>query len=338
MAGKSKSQAGVVHWIDHWVVNTNDVERWTAFHTKVLGAALMPDPSGVLTGLGVFINFGRTRVGGFNNDGPIPATKGLEDGLPRYGVYVDQADLDIHLRRLDEAGAIHGRPFRTSAEGDSGTAIRWQDPDGNQFEFWAPDIIPDGAMEGAGPERVGRISHGVYESRDLERTAEFFRRYCALGPRKNNDLGRDTLVLPLAGGARLVFHKVETLAGRTTGFGLRDTHTALTVHTDDYVTNYQRMWADLPEWDYNPVERKPISDPGALPARTVVHPTPAGKRIKALSGRGDDFLDWDTNLFHFYGGLPLGKSMAVYEGRATEYYLPELEKTVDAIKPAAAMV
>lgn len=338
MAGNGKAQAGVVHWIDHWVVNTNDLERWTAFHTRVLGAEVMADPAGILVGIGVFVNFGRTRIGGFINGAPIPATKGLADGLPRYGVYVDKADLDKHLRRLDEAGAIHGQPFRTSAEGESGTAIRWQDPDGNQFEFWAPDVMPDGAMAGVGPERVGRISHGAYESRDLERTAEYFRRYCALEPLKSNDLGPDTLVLPLAAGARLVFHKVETLSGRTTGCGMRDTHTALTVHTDDYIRNYQRLWADLPEWDYNPIERKPIPDPGALPARTVVHPTPAGKRIKALSGRGDDFLDWDTNLFHFYGGLPVGKSMAVYDGRATEYYLPELEKIAGTIEAAAATV
>lgn len=338
MQRNGHSQAGKVHWIDHWVVCTNDVERWTAFHCKVLGAELAPDPNGNLRDIGVFINNGTTRTGGFSNRAPLPPTLGLGKGLPRYGQYIDKADIDKHLRRLDAVGAIHGEPFRTSAEGEAGTAIPWQDPDGNQFEFWAPDVLPDGAMNGAGPERVGRISHGVYESRDLARTADFFARYCALEPVRSADIGADALVLRLGGGARLVFHKVEALQGRTTGYGLRDTHTALTVHTDDYIPNYDRLWADLPEWDYNPVERKPIENPGALPARTVMHPTPAGKRLKAISGRGDDFLDWDTNLFHFYGALPLRGSLAEYEGRATEYYLPELERRYETIPAAVSTV
>ena len=28
-------------------------------------------------------------------------------------------------------------------------------------------------------------------------------------------------------------------------------------------------------------------------------------------------------MFHFYGGVPVGSSMAVYEGRAIDYYMDE---------------
>ena len=67
-----------------------------------------------------------------------------------------------------------------SAEGQEGTAIRYVDPDGNQYEFWAPTQMPTGAMAGETPAKVGRISHAVYESRDLDRTADFFDRFAAL--------------------------------------------------------------------------------------------------------------------------------------------------------------
>jgi predicted enzyme related to lactoylglutathione lyase len=318
------SRAGVVHWIDHYVLCTTDVERYTKFHCELLGAEVFPDPRGFLRDIGVFLTFGRMRVGGFDNKAPLPPTLGLRKGLPRYGLYIDAADIDRHLRRLDAVGAIHSQPERVTNEGEAGTTIYWQDPDGNQFEFWAPDVLPEGALAGCGPERVGLISHAVFESRDLERTATFFERYCAA--ERIVATRPDTLALRLAGGARIIYHKVDTLGGRTTGMGLRDTHTALLVRSEDFVPNYQRLWAELPEWDYNPIERKPIENPGALPARTVLHPTPGGKRCKEITGRGDDFLDWDTNMFHFFGGTPVGDSLAVYEGLSTEDYLTEFEQ------------
>ena len=150
-------------------------------------------------------------------------------GLPRFGFFIDAGDIDRHLLRLKAAGAVHSEPQRTTAYGDAGSVIFWQDPDGNQFEFWAPDVMPAGAMTGCGAERVGRISHGVYESRDLERTAAFFDRYCGVERVPAADTAPDTLVLRLAAGARLIFHKVDQLEGRTTGFGMPDPHTALIV-------------------------------------------------------------------------------------------------------------
>src|SRR5439155_984263 len=78
------------------------------------------------------------------------------------------------LRRLDEQKIAHTDPIRTTEEGQEGTAIRFVDPDGNHYEFWAPARMPAGAMAGETPAKVGRISHAVYESRDLDRTADFF--------------------------------------------------------------------------------------------------------------------------------------------------------------------
>jgi hypothetical protein len=131
----------------------------------------------------------------------------------------------------------------------------------------------------------------------------------------------------LAAGGRLVFQKTAELGGRTTGMGMRDVHTALLVHKDSYFANYQRIWKGLPEWDFDPAAGAPIENAETLPARTVLHPSPAGRRFHALTHRADDFIDWDTNLWHFYGGTPIGASLAHYQGHSIEYYIAEWERT-----------
>jgi len=182
--------------------------------------------------------------------------------------------------------------------------------------------MPAGAMEGCGSLKIGRISHGVFESRDLQRTADFFDRYCALTPLVNSDLTSDTLVLPLAGGGRLVFKKSESPGARTAGRGiLRDAHTALEVRPEDFWPSHERMWAELPEWDFD-AERDGIlsGDWEHLPARTALHPSPAGRVWHEAFGRGDDWYDPDTNLFHFIGGAPVDGSMVNYEGHSLDEY------------------
>lgn len=329
---------GTVYWIDHYVVCTNDIARWEAFHTELLGAKTVAQPVANGLGVGIFQTVACCRNGGFIARDPLPPTRGLARGLPRYGLYIFAADIDDHLRRLDRVGAAHLDPVRTSAMGEDGTAVRWQDPDGNQFEFWAPDVLPEGAMAGCGRERIGRISHAVLESRDLDRTAAFFDRYCALVPQKSADIPADTLVLPLAAGGRLVFQRVAELQGRTTGCGLPDTHTALLVRSDDFFANYARLWAELPEWDRDLLAGKPIENPEHLPACTALHPSSGGRDFKRLTQRGDDWFDWDTNLFHFYGGTPVGASLAVYEGHSIQYYIKQWEKTHGSTETLASVV
>lgn len=326
-ASTHEQRSGAVHWIDHFVTATNDIDRWVAFHQRVVGGIPWGDFPAAMRSMGMFLNVARGRIGAFVSKKPLPQTLGLGAGLPRYGFYTYAADLDAHARRLDAVGAVHGAPMRMASEGEAGISLPWQDPDGNQFEFWAPDVLPEGAMADCGPERVGRISHAVFESRDLDRTAALFAQYCGLYPEPRAEIGSDTLVLCLGSGGRIVFRKVDELGGRTTGCGLPDAHTALLVHTDDFFPTYARLWAGLPEWEFDPLEDRAMQDALLLPPRTVLHPSPGGRRFRALTHRGDDFFDWDTNLFHFYGGVPVRDSMAIYEGRSIEYYATEWERT-----------
>jgi predicted enzyme related to lactoylglutathione lyase len=312
---------GTIYWIDHYAVGTNDLPRWVKFNEELLGAKTVPvnrpDP------MNIFQDFpSGGRHGGFKQLVPLPATKAPGQAFPRYGFYIHEEDIDHHLRRLDACQAPHSDPIRTSADGEEGTAIQWVDPDGNQFEFWAPKKLPEGVMDNCGPQRVGRISHGVFESRDLQRTADFFDHYCALSPMASSELDNETLVLPLAAAGRLVFKKTEKPGERTTGRGiLRDVHTALVLRREDFFPSYERMWAELPEWEFD-AERDGIyaGDWESLTARTAVHPSGAGRRWFAAWGRGDDWYDPDTNLFHFYGGEPKGDTMMSYEGRGLDEY------------------
>jgi predicted enzyme related to lactoylglutathione lyase len=322
---RGSERPGTVHWIDHYVVCTNDVDRWEAFHSAVQGAVTAPHSPTERARRGIFQDIGVCRHGGFVTKTPLPPTKGLGKGLPRHAHYIHAADIDAHLRRLDKAGAPHSDPVRSSADGEDGIAIYWQDPDGNQFEFWAPEVLPEGAMAECGPERIGRISHSVVESRDLDRTAAFFDRYCALEPLNSADIAADRLVLPLAAGGKLVFHKVDKLQGRTAGFGLPYAHVALVVRSEDFLPNYKRMWAELPEWDFDLRGGKTLENPEALPARTALHGSQAGHRFKEITGRGDDWYDWDSNQFHFFGSMPLGDSLTFYKGRSMQYFLDQWE-------------
>ena len=319
-----------MYWIDHYVICTNDIDRWARFHAKVLGGKLRPDPKGVLIGFGIFQDIGMIRHGGFIAQKPLPESRGLGRGMPRYAYFVDVTDIPAHIQRLDEAGAVHSDPIRTTADGDPGTVIYWQDPDGNQFEFWAPDVLPEGALYGAGPERVGRISHGVFESRDLARTAAFFARFCGLQPATGAATASDSLVFRLAAGGRMIFRKVESLEGRTTGAGLRDAHTALVVRSEEFWENYLRIFADLPEWDFDAIGGKlteSAEELRNLPPRTALHPSGGGRKFKQITQRGDDFFDWDTNMFHFFGCTPLGGSYAIYTPHDVEEEIDAWERT-----------
>ena len=324
----ANERPGTVYWIDHYVVCTNDGPRWEAFHEEVLGAALLSEPLEIRQRRGAFQTFARCRHGGFLAKKPLPPTRGLGKGHPRYGFYVYAGDIDEHRRRLDKVGAVHSEPVRVINEGAAGTALFWQDPDGNQFEFWAPDAMPEGAMVECTAKRVGRISHAVYDSRDLDRTAAFFQRFCAFDPLKSADIAADTLVLPLAAGGRLIFRKVESLEGRTSGCGLPDAHTALVVRDEDFLANYERMWAELPDLNHDVRNDGPISNPLSLQPSTILHISPSGRQFKRITGRGDDWFDWDTNMFHFYGGTPIdGTSLTVYDGHPAEDYIERWQQT-----------
>src|SRR4051812_23868303 len=174
---------GTSYWIDHYVVGSDDLERWAAFEEKVLGARTLPriGPPGAQRILFQELT-DYCHHGAMLSPDPLPPSEGLGKGLPRHGLFIRQEDIDKHLRRLDQYKVPHLDPERTSAEGDDGISIKWEDPDHNQFEFWAPDRMPAGAMTTETSVGVGRISHGVYECLDLQRAADHFARFCAMEP------------------------------------------------------------------------------------------------------------------------------------------------------------
>ena len=226
---------GAAHWIDHFVVGTNDMVAWTDW--AVNGIGLIRRPIRGLTTEARKKNIkiicflwwegGSCRIGAFLQPEIYPAAKELGEELPRCGFYIRPEDIDGHLRRLDRYEISHTDPVKTAAEGEEGTAIYFADPDGNQYEFWAPMHMPEGAMEIATDEKVGRISHAVYGCRDLARTAAFFEKYCGIQAEQNSKTAEGSLVLRLRAGARLIYKLVDKVDERVAGHGpWWDMHTA----------------------------------------------------------------------------------------------------------------
>jgi catechol 2,3-dioxygenase-like lactoylglutathione lyase family enzyme len=331
---------GAVHWIDHYVVGTNDLSGWANWANKATG--LPPRPmNGLTTNMRkkntpifcfMWWEGGSCRIGAFLQPENYPPAKELGTDMPRCGFYIRPEDIDLHLRRLDQHKIPHTDPIRTAAEGDEGTTIYFADPDSNQYEFWAPAHMPKGAMEIATSEKVGRISHAVYGSRDLARTAAFFEKYCGIQPIQSPAIAEGMLVLRLRAGGRLVYKLVDRVDERVAGHSpWWDMHTAFTVREEEFFPNYRRMWEGLPE-EAGPKENLHDSrdKEDAFPARTGLHRSPVGYKWKEIYQRGDEFYDWDGHAFHFYGGIPLKNdgSLALYEGKEQEEYLRELAESL----------
>jgi hypothetical protein len=214
---------GAVHWIDHYVVGTNDMVAWADWAVNATGITRRP-----LIGLTtaarkrnikitcfLWWEGGSCRIGAFLQPEIYPPAKALGEDLPRCGFYIQPDDIDRHLRRLDQHKIPHTDPVKTTADGDQGTVIYLADPDGNQYEFWAPAHMPEGAMEICTSEKVGRISHAVYGSRDLGRTAAFFEKYCGAQTEQSSRTAEGTLVLRLRAGGRLVYKLVDKVDERS---------------------------------------------------------------------------------------------------------------------------
>ena len=321
---------GASYGIDHYVVPVSDTDRWSEFYTNVLGAvprAPRADrparPQRARAGA-QFTFVGACHVGGAPCPEILPASKGLGAGLPRYRYFVRAQDIDEHLRRLDQYQVPHTEAFRTSEEGEDGMAVRFEDPDGNQLEFWAPVRMPANGMDQETTAKVGRVAGAVFESRDLTKTADFFTEYCGVDPISNADVSKDTLALKFAGGGRLAFQKVNALVGRTGGH-IHPLHTAMMVRGDEMMKVYDRMWADLPEWDHDPVVRTciPAVETQQLPPRVGIHGSPVGQPWRTGFGRGDSFWDWDTNAFHWVPGAPVTGTEATLTPESAQKYLDE---------------
>jgi catechol 2,3-dioxygenase-like lactoylglutathione lyase family enzyme len=311
---------GTVHWVDHYAVPTNDLRRYMDVVETILGGTAHLQLGLTTQGrmrrqpLAVFHMVGSYHsVGGFLQERMLPEPVEPGRAAPRVGFFVRRADLARHLERLDRAGLAHSDVVEHDGYGEPGCSLYFCDPDGNQYEFWGPDEMPRGAMEADNPTRVGRISHAVLESRDLQRSAEFYSTFCGARPMEPTQDGR--LALKLAGGGLLVFEQVDELSDRTGGHNhWRGQHIALTVHDDQFVASYQRFWDTLPESEYVPYSGDgPPGNERDQPPRTELHGLQArGERANVL-GRGTFVYDWDGNNFHLVGGIPLDGSMAHYE-------------------------
>jgi hypothetical protein len=193
--------------------------------------------------------------------------------------------------------------------------------------------MPEGAMEIATENRVGRISHAVFGARDLARTTAFFETYCGVKAEQNSKTAEGTLVLRMRAGGRLIYKLVDKVDQRVSGHGTWwDMHTALTVRDGEFLPSYRRMWAGIPEEKgYKGDLNLPIGEQEVLPARTGLHRSPVGIRWKEICDRGDEFYDWDCHSFHFIGGKPLKPdgSMALYQAIEQEHYLQDLAASLN---------
>ena len=335
---------GAAHWIDHFVVGTNDMVAWTDWAVNGIGLTRRPIRGLTTAAQNKKIKIicflwwegGSCRIGAFLQPEIFPRSDELGKELPRCGFYIQPGDIDTHLRRLDKHKILHTDPVKTAAEGEEGTVIYFADPDGNQYEFWAPAHMPEGAMEIATDEKVGRISHAVYGCRDLARTAAFFEKYCGVQAEQNSKTAEGSLVLRLRAGARLIYKLVDKVDERVAGHGpWWDMHTALTVREEEFFPNYRRMWDGLPEEETDKANANlSIEEQEALPARTGLHRSPVGRKWKEICERGDEFYDWDAHAFHFIGGIPLKDgSLALYQAKEQEEYLRELAESVEKTMP-----
>ncbi len=337
---------GTVHWIDHFIVGTNDMVAWVDWAVNATGLTRRPIRGITTAGrkkdapIMCFLWWDgeSCRIGAFLQPEVYPPAKPLGEDTPRCGFYVRPEDVDAHLERLDRHRIPHTDPVRTAAGGDEGTVVHFADPDGNQYEFWAPERMPEGAMEVRTSEGVGRISHAVYGSRDLGRTAEFFETYCALKPERIPTVAEGMLVLRLRAGGRLIYQLADRVDERVAGHGpWWDMHTALTVRAEEFMPNYRRMWESLPEEEAEKEEaRMTLEEEDALPARTGLHRSPVGYQWKAMYERGDEFYDWDGHAFHFFGGVPVKDdgSLALYTIVEQEEYLKDVAVEAGKVRPA----
>lgn len=285
------------YWIDHFVVPVNNVERWKGFMEHVLGGQAAGGDANRLS----FMSVGLHHLGGSYQESKLPELAGLGQGLPRYGFYVRPADLDRHLRRFEEYGVQFTDPARTAAYGESGTSVLFCDPDGNQYELWAPDELPRGALDSGNDLGLGRISHAVLESGDLGKSAEFHSRYLGIERVEGADIPDRLAVLQLAGGGHLILQEIApdtvTRGGEAYGGG----HTAFAVRDEEWDLVHERLWDGLPE---GPTEARG-SRPEAGPRR--LHEPWTQQRQSMLNRgistpRGYSFCDWDNNRFHFMRG------------------------------------
>src|SRR5438046_3487619 len=106
VAAETDIRRGAVHWIDHFVIGTNDMVKWEKFAEGALGGRLA-HKGGLNTGqynrggyIRSFYDVGRHELAAFLQLDLLPAPRPLGQGLHRYGFFVRPEDIEGHLRRF----------------------------------------------------------------------------------------------------------------------------------------------------------------------------------------------------------------------------------------------
>ena len=117
---KDVEPRGAVHWIDHYVVGTNDLSNWADWANKATGLPLRPI-NGLTTNMRkkntpifcfMWWDGGSCRIGAFLQPENYPPAKELGKDMPRCGFYIRPEDIGTHLRRLDQHKIVHSEPSK----------------------------------------------------------------------------------------------------------------------------------------------------------------------------------------------------------------------------------
>ena len=319
---------GAVHWIDHYVVGTNDMGAWADWAVNATGITRRPliglttaaRKSNIKITCFLWWDGGSCRIGAFLQPEIYPPAKALGEDLPRCGFYIRPEDIDfICAGSIDTRFRIPTRlaqpPMATKAP-SSISPIRTA----TNMSFGRRCICRKAPWRSARLKKSAASVTPFYGARDLGRTADFFEKYCGIAPEQNSKTAEGTLVLRLRAGGRIVYKLVDQVDERVSGHGTWwDMHTALTVRQEEFLPNYRRMWEGIPEEKgYKADLNLSLEEQEALPARTGLHRSPVGIRWKEICDRGDEFYDWDCHSFHFIGGKPLERRLhGVIRGHRT---------------------
>ena len=113
---------GAVHWIDHYVVGTNDLPGWSYWALHATGLPMRPI-NGLTTNMRkkntpifcfMWWDDESCRIGAFLQPENYPKAKELGKDMPRCGFYVRPEDIDKHLHRLDQHKIPHTDPVKTA--------------------------------------------------------------------------------------------------------------------------------------------------------------------------------------------------------------------------------
>ena len=163
---------GAVHWIDHFVVGTNDLVAWADWAVNATGVA--PSPiRGVTTAARkrnqpfqcfLWWDDPSCRMGAFLQSEMYPPSKELGHDTPLCGFYVRPEDMDRHVQRLDRHAIPHTSPARIETEGDPGiTVFCLDDRIGHQVDIALDKLIVEFTSDQPfdGENRVVWIGHGL---------------------------------------------------------------------------------------------------------------------------------------------------------------------------------